>query len=414
MDAVLPERTPIWQHLERTMQALFSSYGYDEIRLPIVERTELFKRSIGEVTDIVEKEMYTFDDRSEGSLSLRPEGTAGCVRAVIDKGLIHNQQQRLWYAGPMFRYEKPQEGRYRQFNQIGVESFGFADSDIEFEHLLMINKLWGNLGLNDVKLEINSLGTLDERKVYKTLLVKYYEDNKSQLDDDSIRRLTTNPMRILDSKNPDLLSLNEKAPKLIDSLGEESKAKFDSLINLVSQAKINYEVNPRLVRGLDYYSQTVYEWTTLSLGAQGTICAGGRYDSLIEQLGGRKNSAMGFAIGADRVILLLEKLNLVAERAGPAVYVVAVGNESDATGFNLAEQLRQEFPRKTIKMNCGGGSFKSQMKRADRSGALIALILGEDEVKNQEVTLKYLREEGKQIKIKQVDLCDKIREELGE
>lgn len=407
MDAILPDQTQVWQYLETTIFQLLKSYGYAEIRFPILERTELFKRSIGEVTDIVEKEMYTFD-MGRDSLTLRPEGTAGCVRAVIDKGLIHNQQQRLWYAGPMFRHEKPQEGRFRQFSQIGVESFGFADVDIEFEQLLLGARIWKALNLTDVKLEINTLGTLSERNVYKQLLVDYLTANEDQLDEDSRRRLNSNPLRILDSKNPTMHNLLAAAPKLFDSLGDVSRSRFESLITLLDKTEIDYSVNPRLVRGLDYYSHTVYEWTTSILGTQGTVCAGGRFDDLVEQLGGRPNQAVGFAIGADRIVLMLQKLGKLPVFEAVDLYLVAVGEIAAETGFKLAEQLRNRFPEKGIKVNCGGGNFKTQMKRADRSGAAMALLLGDDEVNSGEVTLKYLRDDGKQIKISQSDLIGHI------
>jgi len=412
MNAVLPDLTPVWHYFENTVRSIFKVYGYEEIRLPIVERTELFKRSIGEVTDIVEKEMYTFDDLSGESLTLRPEGTAGCVRAVIDNGLIHNQQQRLWYMGPMFRYEKPQEGRYRQFTQIGIESFGFSEADIEFEHLLIAQRLWQELGIEDVSLEINSLGAAEERAEYRKTLVSYLQANKDQLDADSLRRLDSNPLRILDSKNPEMQGLLSSAPKLIDSFGEESKARFNVLIGLLEQSSIQFTINPRLVRGLDYYSHTVYEWVTNSLGAQGTLCAGGRFDGLVEQLGGRKNQAVGFAIGIDRVILMLSKLGLTPKIKTPDVYIIAVGTASSAIGFKMAEELRDQSNSISVKLNCGGGSFKSQMKRADKSGAKFAILIGEDEIKMGEVTLKYLREESKQLKIAQADLVEKLVEFL--
>ena len=412
MHPILPDRTFAWQALEDTLRSLLQHSGYAEIRLAFLEHTELFKRSIGEVTDIVEKEMYTFKTASGTSLTLRPEGTAGCVRAAIDQGLLYNQQQRLWYLGPMFRHEKPQAGRYRQFYQVGVEAFGFPGVDIELEHLLLVSRLWSRLGLENIRLEINTLGSAEERAAYRQVLVDYLRQHESELDEDSRRRLDSNPMRILDSKNPAMQELLAQAPKLMDHLGGESAGRFERLLQLLQQMEIPCSVNPRLVRGLDYYCHTVYEWVTDDLGAQSAVCAGGRFDGLIEQLGGRPNSATGFAIGIDRLMLLLEKQQRLAPRPLPDVYMVLLGERAEAAGFALAERLRDQLPGLNLVVNCGGGSMKSQIKRADKSGAALAVLLGGDEVESGEVSIKYLREEGKQIKIAQAELPGLLRDRL--
>jgi len=397
MNDILPEQSQYWQYVESVFRQLMQSYGYQEIRMPIVENTALFKRSIGEVTDIVEKEMYTFEDRNGDSLTLRPEGTACCVRAAMQHGLLHNQIQRLWYTGPMFRHERPQKGRYRQFHQFGVETFGLAGPDIDAELILMSNRLWQRLGMSEnVVLELNSLGSTEARKQYRDVLVDYFESHQSELDEDSQRRLQTNPLRILDSKNPEMQELNENAPKLIDHLDEESKKEFDVLCKMLEESGVQYKINPRLVRGLDYYSKTVFEWVTDKLGAQGTVCAGGRFDGLVEQLGGKATPAIGFALGIERLIELLEIPAALYEENRLDAYLVLIGDKAVAAGMPLAEKWRNEFPGLKLQVNCGGGSIKSQMKKADKSGAYIGLILGEDELENNGLTVKFLRDKKEQ------------------
>ena len=408
MNDILPDQTPVWQYVESTVRRVLGQYGYQEIRMPVVEHTELFKRSIGEVTDIVEKEMYTFEDRNGDSLTLRPEGTAGCVRAAEEHGLLFNQTRRLWYTGPMFRHERPQKGRYRQFHQIGVECFGMAGPDIDAELLILTARLWSALGLSDhARLEINSIGTSDSRKVYRQALVAYLEQYQDKLDDDSKRRLTTNPLRILDSKDPATREILQGAPSLDDYLDDESRQHFEQLKAMLDAAGVAYTVNPALVRGLDYYGKTVFEWITDSLGAQGTICAGGRYDGLVEQLGGKPTVAVGFAMGLERLILLLETLELVPEHVNNQadVYVTAMGDQAVAPAMALAETLRNELPGRIVVSHCGGGSFKSQMKKADRSGARFAVILGENEVAQGTAGLKPLRDDQPQQEIAQADLA---------
>jgi histidyl-tRNA synthetase len=389
MNDLLPDVTPYWQAVETSLKQVLGSYGYQEIRFPIVEKTELFKRSIGEVTDIVEKEMYTFDDRNGDSLTLRPEGTAGCVRAAMQNGLL-NQQQRLWYMGPMFRHERPQKGRYRQFHQLGVEAYGFDGPDIDAELIIMTARLWKTLGLSGLTLELNSLGTTEARLNYRDELIQYYEAHSNALDEDSQRRLHTNPLRILDSKNPDMQALNEAAPKLIDYLDDESKAHFKMLCQTLDKAGIAYEVNPKLVRGLDYYGRTVFEWVTTQLGSQGTVCAGGRYDGLVAQLGGKGATAIGFAIGIERLIALLEASNVLPDIPSTDAYLVAVGDAASIQAPVLAEKIRDSLPEFRLITHCGGGSFKSQFKRADKSGARWTLILGEEEVAKQLVGIKTM------------------------
>lgn len=391
MNDVLPEQAMYMQQVEQACAQVAAQYGYHEIRFPVVEKTQLFKRCIGDATDIVEKEMYTFEDRNGDSLTLRPEGTAGCVRAGIEQGLLYNQIQRLWYLGPMFRHERPQKGRYRQFQQFGIESFGVASPDIDAEIILLSDRLWKLLGITDtVTLQLNTLGTLEERQDYRQALVAYFTKHKSELDDDSQRRLDTNPLRILDGKNPKTREIVENAPKLMDFIQGESRAHFDTLCKLLDATGIKYEINPYLVRGLDYYCLTVFEWVTDHLGAQGTICAGGRYDGLVEQLGGKATPAIGFAMGVERVALLLKELR--AKEAVMDAYIVAVGDESVSTyAIKIAEQLRDQLPHLHVTLNAGSGSFKSQMKRADKSGAKLALIIGDQEQKDQVVTVKYLR-----------------------
>ncbi len=411
MNDILPEQTPTWQYLEATVRNLLRQYGYQEIRMPIVEQTDLFKRSIGEVTDIVEKEMYTFDDRNGDSLTLRPEGTAGCVRAAEEHGLLFNQTRRLWYSGPMFRHERPQKGRYRQFHQIGVECFGMAGPDIDAELLMLTARLWKTLGLSGhTRLEINSIGSAQSRKVYRDALVDYLSGYASKLDPDSQRRLTTNPLRILDSKDPGTRSILENAPRLDDYLDDDSRAHFDRLRELLDAAGVSYTVNPALVRGLDYYGKTVFEWITDSLGAQGTVCAGGRYDGLVEQLGGKPTCAVGFAMGVERLILLLETLDLIPDSVnGDAdVCVTAMGDATVAPALALAESLRDQLPGRVVVTHCGGGSFKSQMKKADRSGARYAVILGENELANGTVGLKPLRSEEPQRELPRAALAQAL------
>ncbi|WP_101674352.1 histidine--tRNA ligase [Alloalcanivorax mobilis] len=398
MNDILPEQTPLWQWLEARVRAVLGAYGYQEIRTPILEQTDLFKRSIGEVTDIVEKEMYTFEDRNGDSLTLRPEGTASCVRAAEEHGLLYNQSRRLWYQGPMFRHERPQAGRYRQFHQIGVETFGMQGPDIDAEVILLTARLWKELGLADqVTLELNSLGDSDDRARYREALVAYLKEHQAGLDEDSRKRLERSPLRVLDSKDAGTREVLENAPRLADYLNDEARAHFQSLRELLDRAGIEYVINPYLVRGLDYYGKTVFEWTTRALGAQGTVCAGGRYDGLVEQLGGKPTPAVGFAMGIERLILLIEQRN--PELPAPlALYITAMG-DVQAHALALAERLRDALPGVGIQCHCGGGSFKSQMKKADRSGARFALILGEDEVAAGTVTVKPLREQSEQVQL---------------
>ncbi|WP_114279189.1 histidine--tRNA ligase [Thioalbus denitrificans] len=408
MNDILPDQTPYWQQIEGAVRDILAAYGYGEIRMPIVERTELFARSIGEVTDIVEKEMYTFTDRNGDSLTLRPEGTAGCVRAGIENGLLYNQVQRLWYLGPMFRHERPQKGRYRQFHQIGAEVFGLEGPDVDAELILMTGRLWRQLGIADlVELQINSLGTAAARAAYRDRLVDYLKEHHAALDEDSRRRLETNPLRILDSKNPDMQPIIGQAPLLIDHLDPESRAHFDRLVAVLEAAGLRYTLNPRLVRGLDYYGRTVFEWVTDALGAQGTVCAGGRYDGLVEHLGGRATPAVGFAMGLERLVALMES----AERARPAdvaphAYLALLGGDTvQQDGLLLAERLRDRVPGLRLLTHCGGGGLKAQLKRADRSGAALALLLGENEIARGEVGVKYLREDHDQESLGEDALC---------
>ena len=395
MHDVLPDDSHRWQGFEATIRQLMTSYGYKEIRMPLVESTDLFCRSIGEVTDIVEKEMYTFEDRNGDKLTLRPEGTASCVRAGIQHGLLHNQVQRLWYNGPMFRHERPQKGRYRQFHQFGVEVFGIDTPDIDAELILISARLWKQLGLKNIRLELNTLGSNQARQDYKDILVSYLNEHIELLDEDSLRRLKTNPLRILDSKNPAMKEMLDNAPSLMDHLDDESRQQFDKLRASLDATGIEYTINPRLVRGLDYYCKTVFEWITDELGAQGTICAGGRYDGLVEQLGGKSTPAIGFALGMERILALLESQQEQAAETIDA-YLVLLGDECEIKGLQLAEQIREQLPELRMIAHCGGGSMKSQMKKADRSGADVALILGEDELSKQQVTVKYLREKRDQ------------------
>ena len=412
MHDILPVDMPAWNQLEDCYRQLVESYGYQQIRTPIVEKTALFSRSIGEVTDIVEKEMYSFDDRNGDSLSLRPENTAAVVRAGLQHGLFHDQQQRWWYCGPMFRHERPQKGRYRQFHQFGAETFGFSGADIEAELILLAARFWQLLGLEGIELEINSLGSSGCRARYRELLVAYFSDHESELDEDSKRRLQTNPLRILDSKNPDMQSLVSSAPALADSLDNESSEHFAELQDILDQCSLPYRVNQRLVRGLDYYSHTVFEWVTESLGAQGTVCAGGRYDGLVEQLGGRPGYAAGYAMGCERLIAMMLDQQRVEQIQGCDVYLVNRGDNSAAAAYRLSEKLRDAVPGLAIVVNAGSGSIKSQMKKADRSGAPIALILAESEMENDQVSVKFLREMRDQQQVSQEELPELIRQWL--
>jgi histidyl-tRNA synthetase len=393
MNDTLPEQTPVWQKLESLFRQVVSSYGYSEIRMPIVENTNLFKRSIGEVTDIVEKEMYTFADRNGDSLTLRPEGTASCVRAGNEHGLLYNQERRLWYTGPMFRHERPQKGRYRQFHQFGVETFGIASADADAEVILLSARLWKALGIEQhVELQLNSLGSNEARALYKQALVEFLSQHVDKLDEDSKRRMHTNPLRVLDSKNPEIQALLVDAPKLSEHLDDESVAHFEQLKKYLDAVGVKYVINERLVRGLDYYNRTVFEWVTNSLGSQGTICAGGRYDGLVEQLGGKTTPAVGFAMGLERIILMLETLALNEDVKNDVdIYSVLVGEGTSLAGFKMAECIRTELPMLKIMHHCGAGNFKKQMKRADKSGARIALIIGESELDSGCVTIKELQ-----------------------
>ncbi len=412
---ILPDDSGRWAAIENHIKEVVGAYGYREIRLPILESTELFKRSIGDVTDIVEKEMYTFSDRNGDSLTLRPEGTAGCVRACMQHGLLHNQQQRLWYQGPMFRHERPQKGRYRQFHQVGVETFGFASPEIEAELIAMTARLWRRLGIQEVRLEINSLGSSDARAAYRDTLVEYFSAHQEQLDEDSKRRLKSNPLRILDTKNPQMKNLVANAPSLADSLDDESVVHFTELQRQLDSLGIVYSVNPRLVRGLDYYSRTVFEWITDSLGAQGTICAGGRYDGLVEQLGGKPTPAVGFAMGIERILQLLEEQGSELSSEPVDVYLMLVGETARTLGCVMAEKLRNHPSGIRVLMHAGGGSFKSQMKKADKSGAWFALILGENEIASGNITLKPLRDRnaGQEL-IAQADMAEVLANRLAD
>jgi len=383
MNDILPGQSSVWQYLESTVADVVKSYGYQQIRFPIVENTDLFKRGVGETTDIVEKEMYTFEDRNGESLTLRPEGTASCVRAADQAGLLFNQVQRLWYTGPMFRYERPQKGRYRQFHQIGVEAFGMASADVDAELIVLSARLWKKLGLLEhVELQLNTIGLASEREAYKAALVDYLTEFKDQLDEDSQRRLTTNPLRILDSKDEATQAVLNNAPSLRDFIGEESQAHFERLQAILTANGVPFVINHRLVRGLDYYGKTVFEWVTAHLGAQATVCAGGRYDGLVEQLGGKATPAVGFAMGIERLVLLLETLELIPEeaKASTDVFVVSLGEDAEITSSVLAETLRSELAGVTVLRHCGGGNFKNQMKKANNSGARLTLILGQEEV----------------------------------
>ncbi|OCG00359.1 histidine--tRNA ligase [Gilliamella sp. wkB112] len=406
MNDLLPTESASWQLIEKIVKNVLNSYGYNEIRTPIVEDTALFKRAVGEVTDIVEKEMYTFNDRNDESITLRPEITAGCVRAGIEHGLFYNQEQRLWYLGPAFRYEKPQKGRYRQFHQFGVEVFGLEGPNIDAELILLTARFWKALGIEKhTTLELNSIGSLDARANYRNALVSFLEQHKDKLDEDCVRRMYTNPLRVLDSKNSVVQELLNQAPKLFDYLDDESKEHFDGLCRLLDNAGIKYNINQRLVRGLDYYNRTVFEWVTNSLGAQGTVCGGGRYDGLVSQLGGQSTSAVGFAMGVERLVLLVQAVNPSLNRDNSIdVYMISSGDEKTISSAQcVAEQLRDGLPDKRIVTNYGSSNFKKQFAKADKLGAKIAVIIGENEITNQSVTIKNLQT-GEQVEVAQKEV----------
>ncbi len=414
MNDVLPSQTRIWQHLESVLRETLDSYGYQEIRMPVVEKTQLFARSIGEATDIVDKEMYTFPDRNDESLSLRPEGTAGCVRAGIEHGLLYNQEQRLWYMGPLFRYERPQKGRYRQFHQMGAEVFGLSGPDVDAELIFMTARIWKALGIDHlIRLEINSLGSSEARQKYRQVLVDYFSANKEQLDEDSVRRLEINPLRILDSKNPAMQSLIEQAPRLTEHLDDESQAHFSAVCKRLDNAGLEYRINTRLVRGLDYYNRTVFAWITDSLGAQGAVCGGGRYDGLVEQLGGKSTAGVGFAMGLERLVALLtdctdqQSINDEID-----IYLARMGENAEIKALLLAEDLRNVFPGLKILTHCGTGNFSKQLKKADKSGAGLCLILGDTELAENKVTIKFLRERKEQLQISIEQLSEWLAENL--
>ena len=406
MNDLLPSDSATWQQIEKIVKNVLNSYGYNEIRTPIVEETALFKRAVGEVTDIVEKEMYTFNNRSDESLTLRPEITAGCARAGIEHGLFYNQEQRLWYLGPAFRYEKPQKGRYRQFHQFGVEVFGLEGPNIDAELILLTARFWKALGIEKhTTLELNSIGSVEARGNYRNALVSFLEQHKDKLDEDCLRRMYTNPLRVLDSKNPVVQELLNQAPKLFDYLDEESKNHFDGLCHLLDKAGIKYSINQRLVRGLDYYNRTVFEWVTTSLGAQGTVCGGGRYDGLVSQLGGQPTPAVGFAMGVERLVLLVQAVNPSLNRDSSIdIYMISSGNEQTISAAQLmAETLRDGLPDRRIVTNYGSSNFKKQFTKADKLGAKIAVIIGENEIANQSVTIKNLQT-GEQVEVAQKEI----------
>ena len=408
MPAILPGEVKKWQFVEAVAKNVLHAYSYNEIRTPVVERSELFQRTIGENTDIVAKEMYTFVDRNDQSLSLRPEATAGIIRAGIDQGFFYNQTQKLWSIGPMYRYERPQKGRYRQFHQINMEAFGFPGPDIDFEMILLTGRIWKALNLSPLQLELNSLGSPESRKEYKRQLQDYFNDHQKELDEDSLRRLGRNPLRILDSKNPDLQEIIESAQKMVDFLDQESNEHFEGLMAMLQEHAIEYSLNTRLVRGLDYYTRTVFEWTTDQLGAQATVCGGGRYDALVAELGGKTTSAIGCAIGLERLIELVDVSDQNEQNNPPKIYIVAVGSKAEEEGFVLAEELRDAYPNLSIEMNLNGGRFKQQFKRADKAGADIALILGDDEMRQQTVGVKPMRSEGHQETVDRKELLSII------
>ena len=411
MNDILPPETFLWQYVEKIFRMTLQAHGYQEIRFPVLEKTELFKRSIGETTDIVEKEMYTFNDRNNESLTLCPEGTAPCVRAALEHGLLHNQIQRLWYDGSFFRYERPQKGRYRQFHQIGAEVFGLAGPDIDVELILLADTILEKLGIKELThLELNSLGTPASRKEYRSHLVHYLTAHKSEFDEETLNRLERNPLRILDSKDPALKKIIENAPKLIDHLDQESKNHFEKIQSFLSQVGVNFVINPRLVRGLDYYTQTVFEFVTDQLGAQGAVCSGGRYDGLVEQLGGKPTPALGFAFGMERILLLMQKIDLPRDLGGQIhAYLITDGELAFVAGLKLAEKLRSRVKKLNLLVHCGGGSLKSQFKKADKSGATYAIILGEHELTTRSVSLKNLREDLPQQTLYSDELAEYLR-----
>lgn len=411
MHDILMDETPNWQFVEKTIQYILNQYGYKEIRLPILEKTELFENSIGDNTDIVSKEMYSFEDKNKMSLTLRPEGTASCVRAGIEHGLFHNKTQRLWYIGPMFRYERPQKGRQRQFHQLGVEAFGLKGPDVDAEQIMMSNRIWKKLNIKNINLEINSLGTTESRLNYRKVLVDYFTDNKNELDNDSLIRLETNPLRILDSKNSDIKSLINNAPSISEYLDSESKDHFAQLTEILEHGNVKFTINSKLVRGLDYYGKTVYEWTTTELGTQDTVCAGGRYDNLIENHGSTPTPAVGFAIGIERLLELINFKNIL-DKSTPDIYLLVSGKNTEKHGLLLAEEVRNQLPDVKILTNCGNESLKSQFKKADKSGAEIALVLAEDELEKKELTVKYLRKEKAQITIKWNEISNFLNKTL--
>ncbi|EKO3383627.1 histidine--tRNA ligase [Vibrio fluvialis] len=408
MNDCLPTQSPLWQKVEGIVKNVISAYGYNEVRMPIVEETNLFSRAVGEETDVVSKEMYTFEDRNGDSLTLRPEGTAGCVRSCIQNSLINRDEQRLWYMGPMFRHERPQKGRYRQFHQCGVEVFGLNGPDVDAELIMMTARLWRELGIDKhVRLELNSIGSQEDRADYRTALVAFLEQHIDVLDEDCKRRMHTNPLRVLDTKNPDIQAILGDAPRLSEYLGEESKAHFAGLCELLDAAGIEYTVNERLVRGLDYYNRTVFEWMTESLGSQGTVCGGGRYDGLVEQLGGKATPAVGFAMGLERLVLMMETLGNTDVRRNVDVYMVTAGEGTLTAGMKLVEELREQVPGLRVMTHFGGGNFKKQFKRADKVGAAVALVLGENEVAEKTVVLKDLAG-GEQETISQTEIAGKL------
>jgi histidyl-tRNA synthetase len=412
MHDIIPADAPYWQHFDKCAREVVSAYGYQELRFPVVEKTELFCRAIGEATDIVEKEMYTFTDRNGDSLTLRPEGTASCVRAGIQHGLLHNQVQRLWYLGPMFRHERPQKGRYRQFHQVGIEAFGISGPEIDVELILVAARLFERLGLTGLRLELSSLGCQEERRRYRTGLVDYLRANIGDLDDDSRRRLDTNPLRILDSKNPEMRSLIEHAPKLIDTLGQDSSAHFECVRSELDTLCVPYVVNPRLVRGLDYYTHTVFEWVSDELGAQGTVCGGGRYDGLVAQIGGRATYGAGWAMGIERIISMLRSGAGPVPDTQPHVYFAAVGAGARQRCASIAESLRDQIPQLRLVLDAADDGFKNKLKRADRSGAVFALLLGDDEVREHQITVKPLRDEAAQTVVAQSEIAAHLARQI--
>lgn len=412
MPTLLPAELERWQSVEAVIKSILSAYAFKEIRTPLLERTELFQRTIGEQTDVVSKEMYSFLDRKDQSLSLRPEATAGVVRAGIEHGLFYNQTQKLWSMGPMYRYERPQKGRYRQFHQVNMEAFGFEGPSIDAELILLTSRIWEKLGVDSIQLELNSLGTLESRKAYRSILVEYFKDHIDTLDEDSLLRLEKNPMRILDSKNPEMSELNHAAPKMSDHLDQESQDHFSGLLERLNNHGIDYVLNPRLVRGLDYYTKTVFEWTTDKLGSQATVCGGGRYDGLVKQLGGHDIFAIGCAIGFERLVELVELSNKKDQNGQPKIYFVAVGDNAEAKSSELAELIRDQFEDCIIEINHNGGSFKQQFKRADRSESDIALILGDEEIQNETIGIKVMKQGGEQETISMAKLLEGIAERM--